>query len=348
MPEAPDVATRLSGGATWVDGSDRVRQTRRDMVHHGHAHDHGAHAHTHGHGHGHDHAPADFGRAFAVGIVLNLAFVIGEAVYGVLANSLALLADAGHNAGDVVSLGLAWLAGWLSGKAPSARYTYGLRSSSILAALANAVLLAVVTGAIAWEALLRLMRPQATAGVIMMAVAAVGILVNGATALMFAAGRKQDLNVRSAFQHMASDALVALGVVVAGALIWATRWLWLDPATSLVISAVIVFGTWSLLREALSLALAGVPTGIDHDRVAAYLAGLPGVTEVHDLHIWGMSTTETALTAHLVRPGAALDDGLLAEVGEELKRRFAIQHATLQVEDGGGDQPCVLADHAAA
>ncbi len=306
-----------------------------------HHHDHGGHQ-----THAHSHAPADFGRAFAIGIALNTAYVVGEAVYGVLANSLALLADAGHNAGDVVSLGLAWLAAWLSKRAPSSRYTYGLRSSSILAALANAVLLALVTGAIAWEAVLRLMHPEPAAGVTMMEVAAVGIAINGVTALMFASGRDRDLNVRSAFQHMASDALVALGVVVAGAAILFTRWLWLDPAVSLVISAVIVWGTWSLLREALALALAGVPPGVDQSGVADYLAGLPGVTDVHDLHIWGMSTTETALTAHLVRPGAALDDVLLSEVCAELRRRFAIHHATLQVECG--EAPCELADHAAA
>jgi cobalt-zinc-cadmium efflux system protein len=314
---------------------------------HDHDHDHAAHGHGgHGHRHGHSHAPADFGRAFAIGIALNGAYVIGEAAYGFFANSLALLADAGHNAGDVVSLGLAWLAAWLSKRAPSSRYTYGLRSSSILAALANAVLLALVTGAIAWEAVLRLMQPQPAAGATMMAVAAVGIAVNGITALMFASGRDRDLNVRSAFQHMASDALVAMGVVVAGAAILFTHWLWLDPAISLVIGAVIVWGTWSLLREALALALAGVPPGVDQSGVADYLAGLPGVTEVHDLHIWGMSTTETALTAHLVRPGAGLDDALLSEACAELKRRFAIHHATLQVECG--EAPCELADHAAA
>jgi cobalt-zinc-cadmium efflux system protein len=309
---------------------------------HGHSHDH---AHGHGHHH-HHHAPADFGRAFAIGIALNAAYVIGEATYGVFANSLALLADAGHNAGDVVSLGLAWLAAWLSGKAPSRRYTYGLRSSSILAALANAVLLALITGAIAWEAVLRLMNPQPAAGTTMMAVAAVGIAINGATALMFARGREGDLNVRSAFQHMASDALVALGVVVTGAAILFTHWLWLDPVISLVISAVIVMGTWSLLREALALALAAVPAGVDRGGVAKYLAALPGVTDVHDLHIWGMSTTETALTAHLVRPGAGMDDALLAQVCVELKTRFSIHHTTLQVESGAA--PCELADHAAA
>ena len=326
--------------------------TDHDHHHHDHAghdhagHDHG-HAHAgHGHHHGHSHAPTDFGRAFAIGIALNGVYVVGEAVYGIYANSLALLADAGHNAGDVVSLALAWLAAWLSGRAPSRRYTYGLRSSSILAALANAILLALVTGAIAWEAVLRLMHPQPAAGLTMMAVAAVGIAINGVTALMFASGRNSDLNVKSAFQHMASDALVALGVVAAGAAILLTGWLWLDPAISLVISAVIVWGTWSLLREALALALAAVPSGVDRGGVADYLAGLPGVTEVHDLHIWGMSTTETALTAHLVRPGAPLDDGLLTEACVELRRRFAIHHATLQVECG--ESPCELADHAAA
>jgi cobalt-zinc-cadmium efflux system protein len=313
---------------------------------HDHGHDHHDHGHGHGHGHHHHHTPTDFGRAFAIGIALNGAYVIGEATYGVFANSLSLLADAGHNAGDVVSLGLAWLAAWLSGKAPSSRYTYGLRSSSILAALANAVLLALITGAIAWEAVLRLMNPQPAAGATMMAVAAIGIAINGVTALMFASGRNHDLNVRSAFQHMASDALVALGVVVTGAAIWFTHWLWLDPVVSLVISAVIVLGTWSLLREALALALAGVPAGVDRGGVATYLAALPGVTEVHDLHIWGMSTTETALTAHLVRPGAAVDDAMLAQICRELKNRFAIHHATLQVEDGSS--PCELADHAAA
>ena len=319
-----------------------------DHHHHGddHAHDHDHdHGHAHAHGHHHHHAPTDFGRAFAIGIALNGAYVVGEAVYGFFANSLALLADAGHNAGDVVSLGLAWLAATLARRAPSTRFTYGLASSSILAALANAVLLALVTGAIAWEAVLRLMQPQPAAGALMMAVAAVGILVNGVTALMFAAGRKSDLNVRSAFLHMASDALVAVGVVVAGGVILVTGWLWLDPVVSLEIGAVIVWGTWSLLREALALALAGVPAGVDRSGVARYLSGLPGVTEVHDLHIWGMSTTETALTAHLVRPGAALDDAMLAEACAELKRRFSIHHATLQVE--GGSTPCELADHAA-
>ena len=308
-----------------------------------HRHDHHDHGHRHdgGHGHGHSHAPASFGRAFAIGIALNIVYVAAEAVYGVLANSLALLADAGHNFSDVLGLGAAWFAVWLGGKAPSARFTYGLRGSSILAALSNAVILLLVTGGIAWEAVLRLMHPEPAAGVTIMAVAAGGVLVNGVTALMFMSGRKDDLNIRGAFLHMASDALIALGVVVTGAAILFTGWVWLDPAVSLAISGVIVLGTWSLLRESLGLAMHAVPAGVDEAAVRGYLAGLPGVTEVHDLHIWGMSTSETALTAHLVRPDALLDDALLAGACAHLRERFSIGHATLQVEAGA--QPCELA-----
>ena len=308
-----------------------------------HRHDHHDHGHRHdgGHGHGHSHAPASFGRAFAIGIALNIVYVAAEAVYGVLANSLALLADAGHNFSDVLGLGAAWFAVWLGGKAPSARFTYGLRGSSILAALSNAVILLLVTGGIAWEAVLRLMHPEPAAGVTIMAVAAGGVLVNGVTALMFMSGRKDDLNIRGAFLHMASDTLIALGVVVTGAAILFTGWVWLDPAVSLAISGVIVLGTWSLLRESLGLAMHAVPAGVDEAAVRGYLAGLPGVTEVHDLHIWGMSTSETALTAHLVRPDALLDDALLAGACAHLRERFSIGHATLQVEAGA--QPCELA-----
>jgi cobalt-zinc-cadmium efflux system protein len=297
----------------------------------------------HGQGRHRHHAPTSFGRAFAIGIALNGAYVVVEAVYGVRANSLALLADAGHNFGDVLSLGVAWLAAWLARRAPSARYTYGLRGSSILAALSNAALLLVVTGGIAWAAILRLAHPGPSAGVTMMIVAGVGVAVNGFTALMFAAGRKSDLNIRGAFMHMASDALVALGVVVAGGLILMTHWTWLDPAVSLIIGAIIVMGTWSLMRESLDLALHAVPTGVDRAAVLAYLGELPGVSEVHDLHIWGMSTTETAMTAHLVRPGGAVDDGLLHQACAELRSRFAVHHATLQVESGAGAHACELA-----
>jgi len=316
------------------------------MTHSHHDHDHYAgasHDSQVGHGHRHVHAPAAFGRAFALGIALNAAYVVGEGVYGVLANSLALLADAGHNLGDVLSLGAAWMAASLARKAPSARYTYGLRGSTILAALSNATLLLVVTGGIAWEAISRLARPEPAAGVIIMAVAAGGVAVNGFTAIMFASGRKGDLNIRAAFSHMLADALVALGVVAAGGAILITRWTWLDPAASLVIGAIIVAGTWSLMRESLDLALHAVPPGVDRTAVLTYLAELPGVSEVHDLHIWGMSTTETALTAHLVRPEGAIDDALLHRACAELKARFAVHHATLQIESGEGGHACELA-----
>ncbi|HEY2483067.1 MAG TPA: cation diffusion facilitator family transporter [Caulobacteraceae bacterium] len=294
----------------------------------------------------HDHAPATFGRAFAIGVALNGAYVIAEAVMGVRANSLALLSDAGHNLGDVLALALAWMASLMGRRAPSARYTYGLRGSSILAALTNAVVLLVVTGGIAWAAILRLAHPETSAGAVVMAVAAAGVAVNGVTAWMFAAGRRGDVNVRAAFTHMASDALVAAGVVVAGAAIVVTHWQWLDPAVSLIIGAIIVAGTWSLLRESLDLALQAVPSGVDRAAVHDYLAELPGVAEVHDLHIWGMSTTETALTAHLVRPGAPIDDAMIHGVCVELKTRFRIDHATLQIEEGALDHPCHLADAA--
>ena len=313
---------------------------------HGHAptgahDDHGTELHAHGVG-GHQHAPANFGRAFAIGIALNLAYVLCEVFYGVVAHSLALLADAGHNLGDVLALAGAWLAFGLSRRPPGGRFTYGLRGSSILAALGNAVVLLVVTGGIAWEGIRRLMAPEPTAGLTIMAVAGVGIFINGVTAYLFMSGRKDDLNIRAAFLHMASDALVALGVVIAGAVILRTGWLWLDPAISLAISAVIVVGTWSLLRHSLDLSLDAVPPGIDQHQVAAFLRELPGVSEVHDLHIWGMSTTETALTAHLVRPDASIDDDLLNHACDQLRKRFRIGHATFQVEDGRGAHPCVL------
>ena len=307
-----------------------------------HAHAH-AHDHAHGHAH-HHHAPSTFGRAFALGIALNTAYVIVEAIYGVLANSLALISDAGHNLGDVLSLALAWAAARAARRAPSPRYTYGLRGFSILAALSNAMLLLIVTGGIAWAAILRLLHPEPSAGAMVMVVAAVGVGINAGTAAMFAAGRKDDVNIRAAFMHMASDALVAAGVVATGAITLITGWRLLDPVASLIIGAVIVAGTWSLLRESLDLALQAAPAGVDPAAVKAYLSELPGVTEVHDLHIWGMSTTETALTVHLVRPGAPVDDRMIHHTCVELRRRFRVHHATLQVENGALEHPCHLAD----
>ena len=305
---------------------------------HSHGHDHGAHSH----GHGHVHAPASFGRAFAIGITLNVAYVVGEIVYGLFAHSLALLADAGHNAGDVLGLAAAWLASSLGRRRPTARFTYGLRSSSILAALVNAVTLLVVTGGIAAEAIRRLFEPAPTAGRIVLVVAAIGIAVNGATALLFMSGRKSDLNLRAAFAHMATDALVAFGVVITGLLILWTGWTPLDPIASLIVCAIIVAGTWSLLRDSLGFAMNAVPPGIDHQEVERFLLTQPGVTAIHDLHIWGMSTTETALTAHLVRPGAQPDDALLHDICESLRVRHGIGHATIQVEQGDDAHPCAL------
>ncbi|MGC1302093.1 MAG: cation diffusion facilitator family transporter [Caulobacteraceae bacterium] len=253
-------------------------------------------------------------------------------MFGVLAHSMALLADAGHNLGDVLALLAAWAANRLAKREPSARFTYGLGSTSVLAALSNAVVLLIITGAVAWEAVRRLIAPEPAAGGVVMAVAALGMLVNGAVALLFAAGRKGDLNVRAAFMHQLSDALVAAGVVVAGGIILLTRWTWIDPVVSLVISAVIVWGTWDLLKESLNMALDAVPTGIEPSEVRAYLLGLEGVQGLHDLHIWAMSTTETALTCHLLMPGGQPKDAVLAEACEMLHKRFRIGHATIQVE----------------
>ena len=301
------------------------------------SHDHDAHAHSH-----HHHAVADYGRAFAIAIALNLVYVAAEAGYGLAAGSLALLADAGHNLGDVLGLGLSWSAAVLARRGPSGRFTYGFRSSSILAALANALILLVVTGGIAWEAIWRLGHPVPVTGGVVAVVAAIGIAVNGATALLFASGRADDLNLRSAFLHMATDALVTAGVVVAGLLIALTGFLWLDPAMSLVVSAVIVYGSWDLVKQALSLALDAVPQEVDAGAVRAHLLALPGVTAIHDLHIWGMSTTETALTCHLVIPQGHPGDAALAQIAHELEHRFRINHTTLQIELGDSAEACVL------
>ena len=299
--------------------------------------------HHHGHHHGHHHpGPGDHDRAFAVGIVLNVGFVAAEVFYGFAAHSLALLADAGHNLGDVLALLLAWAASWAGRRRPSGRWTYGFGRSTILASLVNAVLLLLAVGAIGWEAILRFSAPHEVAGITVMAVAAVGIAVNAGTAAMFMAGRKTDLNLRSAFQHMAADAAMALGVVVAALVMVRTGWLWLDPAVSLVIVVAIAAGTWQLLREAVDLALDAVPAHIDLAAVEAFLAAAPGVAAVHDLHVWPLSTTSVALTAHLVKPGAAVDDESLHGLAAELHDRFGIGHATLQVEAGDGPE-CRLA-----
>lgn len=302
------------------------------------------HSHPHGHRHGHREAPGqrDYGGAFAIGIGLNLAYVAAEAGFGIVSGSLALLADAGHNLGDVLGLMLSWGAAVLSRRQPSHRFTYGLRSSSILAALANAIVLLVVTGGIAWEALSRLSHPVAVAGATVAWVAAIGILVNGATALLFVRGSRRDLNIKSAFLHMTADALVSAGVVVAGIAITLTGLPWLDPAVGLVVSAVIVYGTWDLIKDAMGLALDAVPEGVDATAVRAHLAALSGVAAIHDLHIWGMSTTETALTCHLVMPGGHPGDAALVGLVRELDQRFGIHHATIQIELADSDEICAL------
>jgi cobalt-zinc-cadmium efflux system protein len=309
-----------------------------------------SHAHfrhnDHNEHHGHHHGPIDFGRAFAIATTLNVALVIAQVVFGVLANSVALIADAGHNLGDVLGLLLAWGAHGMARWQPTKRYTYGFRSASILAALFNGIILLVATGAIAWEALRRLGGMSDVAGVTVMVIAAVGIVVNGVSAWLLVAGRQGDLNVRGAFLHLLGDAAISLGVVAAGAVIVVTGWNWLDPVASLIIAVLIVWGTWGLLREAIMMSLDAVPQGVDCATVESYLRGLPGVSEVHDLHIWAMSTTETAITAHLVRPGAGLDDHLLHEICHELEHRFGISHTTLQIEAGNTEHVCPLApDH---
>lgn len=300
-------------------------------THHDHDHDHA----------GHSHAPADFGTAFAIGIALNTAFVLVEAGYGFASHSMALLADAGHNLSDVLGLIVAWAASIVAKREPTQRFTYGLRGTTVLAALFNALLLMAAIGAIAWEAIQRILTPQPVGSGTMMAVAAIGIVVNAATAYLFMAGRHHDLNVRGAYLHMLADAGISFGVVVAGALIMVTGLTWLDPVTSLVIAAVIAVGTWSLFRESVVLSVAAVPPHIDAEAVRRYLAQEPGVESVHDLHIWAVGTQHVALTAHLVCPAGHPGDDALRHIAHELSDHFGIGHTTLQVERNGSG--CSLA-----
>jgi cobalt-zinc-cadmium efflux system protein len=305
------------------------------------AHDHDQ-EHSHG-GHGHSHAPANFNRAFAIGIALNIVFVVIEAFYGWRINSLALLADAGHNLSDVAGLVLAWGGALAIKLRPNARHTYGWRRATILAAFANALLLLVAMGGLAWEAIGRLMSGDVSLqeqGVTIMVVAGIGIVINTATALLFMRGG-DDLNIRGAFLHMAADALVSAGVVVAGALTLWMGWVWLDPVVSLLIAAVILWGTWGLFKQSLHMLFDGVPDSVDPDAVRKLLQGLTGVAEVHDLHVWAMGTSQIALTAHLVTDTA--DTGaLLHEAEEELHEHFEIRHVTLQLESPAYAQICGL------
>lgn len=293
----------------------------------------------------HSHVPKTFGSAFAIGIALNVTFVLVEATFGFISNSTALLADAGHNLSDVLGLFVAWGAAVLSQRAPTTRFTYGLKSTSILAALFNAIFLLAAVGAIGWEAVQRFALPEPVAGKTVMIVAAIGVIINGLTAWLFASGRKDDINIRGAFLHMTADAAVSAGVVLAGAIILLTNWHWVDPFASLVICAVIIWSTWGLLKDSIRMSLDAVPPGLSIAEVRGFLEGLPGVQAMHDLHVWPMSTTETALTCHLVMPAGHPGDEFLMNTAHELHDRFRIGHVTLQVETSESTACALAPDH---
>jgi cobalt-zinc-cadmium efflux system protein len=306
------------------------------------SHDH--HHHNCGHDHSaHHHAPANFDGAFAVGIMLNITFVCLETFYGITAHSMALLADAGHNLSDVLSLILAWGASWLSRKPPSRQRTYGFGRSSILASLVNSTMLLIAVGGIAWGAVQRLIDPVLVASHTVMLVALIGTGINTMTALMFMRGRKNDINIRSAFLHMAYDAGISAGVVIAAFIMSRTGWIWIDPVISLVIVGLIASSTIRLLRQSVELTLDAIPHGIDRTEVEKYLAALPGITAVHDLHIWPLSTNSVALTAHLIRPEGHPGDVWLFKAGLELQEKFGIDHPTIQMEKGDSQHACKLA-----
>lgn len=310
---------------------------------HSHPHQSSAkHSHHHEHHNPHAHSQLNYNHRFLIAIILNLGFVIIEFVYGLIANSTALMADAGHNLSDVLGLVLAWGASLLAGRAPNQRFTYGLGSSSILAALANAVLLLLVCGGIAWEALHRLAAPPPVTGSIVIGVATLGIIINGFSAWLFLQGSQHDLNIRGAYLHLLGDAAVSLAVVISGLVIGLSAWYWLDPLISLLIVAVIAWSTWGLLRESIQLALFAVPKQVDLSQVAQFLQQQAGVTAIHDLHIWAMSTTETALTVHLVMPAGYPGDVFMDELAQALQTQFSIAHSTLQIEQGTTEHHCCL------
>ena len=317
--------------------------SENNPVVHDHQHDHSgapnhspqqSHRDGHSHAHGHAHVPQNFDRAFLIGIILNISFVGIEAGYGVFSNSLALLADAGHNLSDVLGLVIAWVAIALSKRKPDHQFTFGLKGSSILAALGNSVFLLLTIGAIVWEAIERFQNPTAMKSNIVIAVALCGVIVNGITAYLFHRGHKEDINIKGAYLHMLADAVVSVGVAVAGVVYIFTKWAWIDPLVSIIVCIVIFKGTWSLLKESLQLALKAVPTGIDRTAVYTFLKSQKNVSTVHDLHIWGMSTTENALTAHIVIPQGHPGDGFLHHLAGDLKSKFNIGHSTIQIELG--------------
>ena len=296
-------------------------------------------AHTHDH---HHHEMNNYNRSFAIGIALNVIFVVIEVSYGLMADSLALIADAGHNLSDVMSLLLAWGASYLATKHPTQKRTYGLRKVTIMASLISAVLLLVALGGIAWESIERLSSPQPVDGLTVIVVAAIGVVINTATALLFVKGQAHDLNIRAAYLHMAADAAISLGVVVAGVIIMLTGWLWLDPVLSLGIVVVILLGTWGLLRDSINLSIDAVPEGIEVSAIKKYFNSLENISDIHDLHIWALSTTETALTVHLVSTQKELDNDFLHEVNEHLHHHFNITHVTIQIEKESNDYTCML------
>jgi cobalt-zinc-cadmium efflux system protein len=316
------------------------RATGSEVMSESHDHDHDHAGHDHGGG-GHNHAPPDqMSVAFGVGMVLNVIFVVIGVIAGIAAHSTALLADAAHNMGDVLGLGAAWGATVLAKRAVTQRRTYGLRRTTILAALANGGLVLFAIGGVVWEAVQRLDAPPAVDGAIVAIVAAIGVVLNALAALMFAKGRKGDINIRGAFLHLVADAAVSAGVVVSGIIVWRTGWAWIDPAASLVVSVIILRGTWRLVREAMDLLLDAVPPHIDPAAVEQYLCALPHVTAVHDLHIWSMSTTEVAMTAHLVAPWEKCSPRMLADVAEEMEHTFKIGHCTIQLEPPAHGDDC--------
>jgi len=292
------------------------------------------------HDHSHPHQHNNFSRAFVIGITLNVIYILVEVFYGLMINSMALLADAGHNFSDVLGLLLAWGAAYLAKTAVTEKLTYGFRKSTILAAFFNAILLMIAVGAITIEAIRKLILPAPVEGTTMMIVAGIGFIINAITALLFMKGKEKDLNIKAAFLHMSADAGVSLGVVIAGFVIVSTGWLWIDPAISLVIVLVITIGTWGLLKDSFHLSMDAVPTGIELKAVGNYLKSISGVTEVHDLHIWAMSTTEIALTAHLVIPDETKEDYFLKKICGELHSRFGIEHSTIQIEKSAQSANC--------
>jgi len=293
-------------------------------------------------GHDHNHGIGNYNRSFAIGVLLNVVFVVIEASYGVFADSLALIADAGHNLSDVVGLLLAWGASVLATRAATEKRTYGYRKVTVMASLASAVLLLVALGGIAWEAIGRFLNPSPVEGLTVVVVAAIGVVINAITAALFVKGQKDDLNIRAAFLHMAADAVVSLGVVIAGLFIMFKGWLWIDPVVSLIIVVVIFVGTWGLLRDSLNYAIDAVPGSIDIPAIKQYLMGLDSVDDIHDLHVWPLSTTETALTVHLVVKGASLDNKFLKNLQQNLHDRYGIEHSTIQVESSTGENDCML------